>query len=99
MTIGESLKRFRTSLGLSQKRFADSLNLAYSLYQYYERDQTVPSAKVIIRIADTYDVSTDYLLGRSDTPHPLEADEKTINLVRAVQAFQASPAMEQVAAQ
>ena len=78
MTIGESLKRFRTSLGLSQKRFAESLDVACSLYQVWEYDKSVPSAKTILKIADKYNVSTDYLLGRSDVPNPSGYDEREV---------------------
>ena len=78
MTIGESLKRFRASLNLSQKRFAESLGIPYHSYQAYEYNNSVPSAKVIMKMADTYNVTTDYLLGRSDMPHPTNFDEKEV---------------------
>lgn len=88
MTFGESLKRFRSSLGLNQKEFADKLNMKPPLYQRYESGKTVPSVNFVIRLSNEYGVSTDYLLGLSDEPRPPKLDEKTLNLVRAVQAFQ-----------
>ena len=55
-------------------------------YGRYELDKNVPSAEVIIKIADAFGVSTDYLLGRSDTPkNPKvnDADKKLVNAVIA----------------
>ena len=98
MTIAESLKRFRKTFNLNQKDVADVLGIKQQSYQVYE-SKTKPSAEVIIKIADAYDVSTDYLLGRSDEPRPPKFDKKTLNLIRAMQAFQSPPAAGQVSAQ
>lgn len=90
MTIAESLKRFRKEFNLKQKDVADTLGVKQPTYNVYE-SKSIPSAAIIIKIADAYDVSTDYLLGRSDEPRPPKFDEKTLNLIRAMQAFQAPP--------
>lgn len=93
MTIAESLRRFRKTFNLKQKDVADTLGVKQPTYQVYEA-KSIPSAAVIIKLADAYDVSADYLLGRSDEPHPPKFDEKTLNLIRAMQAFQSPPATE-----
>lgn len=90
MTIAESLKRFRKTFNLNQKQVAETLGIKQQSYQVYE-SKTVPSSTVILRLADAYNVTTDYLLGRSDEPRPPKLDEKTLNLVRAMQAWQAQP--------
>ena len=89
MTLAESLKRFRNSFRLSQKQVASAGKVSWQSYQSYESGKSSPSVKIIMNIADAYDVSTDYLVGRSDEPRPLKFDEKTLNLIRAMQAFQA----------
>lgn len=99
MTFGESLKRFRVSLGLNQKEFADVFNMKPPLYQRYESGKTTPSVDFIYKITSKYGVSADYLLGLSDEPRPMKFDEKTLNLIRAMQAFQSPPATGQVPAQ
>ena len=38
----------------------------------------MPSAEVIVKIADAYGVTTDYLLGRSDEPNPTDYDEHEV---------------------
>ena len=85
MTIAESLKRFRKEFNLKQKDVADTLGVKQPTYNVYE-SKSVPSAAIILKLADAYNVSTDYLLGRSDEPRPPKFDAKTLNLLRALQA-------------
>ena len=68
MELSAALKRFRKSLGITQKQAASAANVAERLYQSYEYGKVVPSAKVLITLADYFDVSLDYLVGRSDDP-------------------------------
>ncbi|MBR1645192.1 MAG: helix-turn-helix domain-containing protein [Selenomonadaceae bacterium] len=70
MEIPTALKRFRQSLKLSQRQLSEKIGVPYQSYQTYEYGTSTPSAKVIVRIAQAFDVSTDYLLGLSDTPRP-----------------------------
>ena len=43
---------------------------SYGNYQDYEYGKVVPSATILIALADYFDVSLDYLVGRSDDPTP-----------------------------
>ena len=70
MEIPEALKRFRQSLKLSQRQLSEKIGVPYQSYQTYEYGTSVPSAKVIIKMATAFDVTTDYLLGLSDEPRP-----------------------------
>ena len=70
MSIAESLKRFRKTLKLSQRQLSDKISVPYQSYQTYEYGTSVPSAKVIVKIAVAFGVTTDYLLGLSDEPRP-----------------------------
>ena len=47
---------------------ADKLNVSQRTIASWEAGDRMPSYDVLIKIADTYMVSTDYLLGRSDEP-------------------------------
>lgn len=49
---------------LTQQKLADSLGLALRSYQCYEQGTREPSLSMLVAIADTLDVTTDYLLGR-----------------------------------
>ena len=97
MTIGEGLKRCRKARGLSQRKFADSLGISCSLYQSYEYDKIIPSVKVAMKMADAYGVTMDYLLGRSDSPVPVNVDESEMkeafaarDILRQMQSLQLS---------
>lgn len=78
MAINERLKKLRTARGLSQSETADKLGVGLSSYQKYERDKgsVTPSLEVLVRIADYYDVSVDYLLGRAKVVFEEPEDEK-----------------------
>lgn len=78
MTIGESLKRFRKEFNLTRSAVAEVLGIKPQSYIYEVKDVT-PSAQVIIDLAKNYNVSTDYLLGLTDNPNPLNRSSKFIN--------------------
>ena len=68
MKIAESLKRFRLQGGYSQGDVAEKIGIMQQMYYKYEAGKNIPSAEVIKKIAVAFNVSTDYLLGLSDTP-------------------------------
>ena len=70
MTYSEALKRFRKNYNLTQKQVAASANIQTQAYQVYEYGRD-PAISVLNKIADTYNVSLDYLVGRSDNPQRL----------------------------
>lgn len=70
MGFAENLKKYRKKMGFkSAKEFAKVLDIEYSTYMGYENRGREPKYEVLIKIADTLDVSTDDLLGR--TKHEL----------------------------
>ena len=62
------IKDFRRSIKLRQKQMAERLNICERAYQYYESGQREPSLDTISEISDTFNVSIDYLLGKSNNP-------------------------------
>ena len=60
------LRDMREDNDLKQADFAEYLCIAQTLYSRYERGfQTIP-VEHLLKLADYYNVSTDYLLGRTD---------------------------------
>lgn len=60
------LRDMRTDRDLLQKDIAEILGITQTVYSRYERGaQTIP-LEHLIKLADFYQVSTDYLLGRSN---------------------------------
>lgn len=66
MTIGERLIEVRKSAGLNQTEFSKRLGLSKQTISNYETGARQPGLDVILNIADIFNISTDYLLGRSD---------------------------------
>lgn len=66
MKLAERLKELRKERSLRQEQAAVALDISMSSYCLYEQGKREPTASVIIRMADYYDVTTDYLLGRSN---------------------------------
>lgn len=67
-TFSERLKELRKNKKLTQKSLAEAIGMSETGVQNYELEIRIPNAKTIILLADFFDVSTDYLLGRSDDP-------------------------------
>ena len=68
ISLSEALRRFRKSVKITQKQAAEVAGVAERVYQSYEYGKVIPAATVLIAIADYFDVSLDYLCGRSDDP-------------------------------
>jgi len=64
----DRLKELRKLSGLSQKGLAEKCGLSEGGIQSYELELRKPSMDAITKLADCFNVSTDYLLGRSDNP-------------------------------
>lgn len=64
----ERIKELRLSLGINQVRFASKLGVTKQCVSNWENGNLQPSMDMLIRIAQTFSVSADYLLGLSDKP-------------------------------
>ena len=62
------LKELRLSRGLTLKAMAEQLHMVQRNYQRYETGEVDPPLSKVIALADYFDVSLDYLVGRSDKP-------------------------------
>lgn len=64
----ERIKELRTSMGLNQIQFGRKLFVTKQCISNWENGNIQPSIDMLIRIAQTFSVSTDYLLGLNDKP-------------------------------
>lgn len=69
-TLGGRLAELRREKDFSQAELANRLKLGQSTIAMYESDKRQPDPATLQRLADFFQVTTDYLLGRSDTPNP-----------------------------
>jgi len=59
-------KALREEAGISQIRLATALNVSNQFVSNWENNQRRPNYELLVAIADFFDVTTDYLLGRVD---------------------------------
>lgn len=65
--FGQKLLKIRKEKKLSQHEVAEALGVHAPAIGRYERDEIRPSLEMLKKLADFYDVSTDYLLSDVDT--------------------------------
>ena len=64
----ERLNQLRDKRGVSQAAVSKEIGVSrYTIYSY-EKGKTEPTLDGLVTLADYFDVTTDYLLGRTDTP-------------------------------
>lgn len=64
--FGERLKELRNEKNLSQKDLAKILGTTNSSVCDWETDRAQPDMEMLVRLGDFFNVSIDYLLGRTD---------------------------------
>ena len=66
--IFEAIRTLREERGLSQAQVAAILGVAQNTYSQYETGKIEWTAPVLLRLADYYQVSVDFLLDRAPSP-------------------------------
>lgn len=85
MNIGERISELRKDRSFKQKDISKVLNVAISTVSNYETGSHEPDLTNLCKLADMLDVSTDYLLGRTDLTINVNSLTDTIapNLTKA----------------
>ena len=76
MTFGGRLKNLRLERRLTMQEVAIKIGLAKSSYAGYEGGQRNPPVDKLIALAQLFQVSTDFLLGLTDIPDPINSLHK-----------------------
>lgn len=63
--LNERIKELRVRRGLNQVQFAKLLNVSKQCVSNWENDNVLPSIEMLEKLADFFETTTDYLLGRS----------------------------------
>ncbi|WP_146549046.1 helix-turn-helix domain-containing protein [Rummeliibacillus suwonensis] len=66
-SLGTRIRKLREQYNISQKDFAKKINVSNVVLSRYESDERKPDYDTLEKIADYFEVSVDYLLGRSNT--------------------------------
>lgn len=84
--IGDTLKKLRTQKGLTSEELCAKIGIKGGSYRNYERNDRKPDYDTLLKLADFYHVTTDYLLGRPDAAEPVDTlrrlcDEKSCSIL------------------
>ena len=74
--VAERLRTLRNTLNISQGKMAPIVKLKQSSINRYENNQSEPSCETLLRYADYFDVSLDYIFGRTDNPQGTQYEYK-----------------------
>ena len=82
--FGRKLKELRIQAGLTQKQLAGRVKVTKSVISYYELQERYPSPEILIKLANIFHVSTDFLLGieKQQTLDISGLDEEDIRLLQ-----------------
>ena len=64
--IGKKLKKLREDKGLTQLDIAEFLRVSRTTYTQYETEKSEPDLATVLKLSEYFDVSLDYLLGKTD---------------------------------
>lgn len=85
------IKNLRQSKELTQVQLAEKLGVKKQSISNWENDNIMPSVDMLVRIADFFQVSTDYLLGRDiqepSAPHMLDITGLTPRQIEHIQCI------------
>ncbi|MBS6509774.1 MAG: helix-turn-helix transcriptional regulator [Paraclostridium bifermentans] len=84
------LREERERLGLMQKEMAQKLEVPPNTYNGYETGKRSPSLEVARHIADTLEISVDYLLGRTDRRNITKEKSKLDPSIKTIAAHRLS---------
>lgn len=93
MYFGDKLKELRTERNMTQEDLAKRLDIVKATVSGYETSQTYPSIEVLLKLCDIFDVTSDYLLGRSESRVLLKSDltdEQIFIVQRLIREFERS---------
>ncbi len=68
----DNLKKLRDEKSISQKQLADVISVSQQSINKYENHNIEPDISTLIKLADYFDVSVDYLVGHTDIRHRIE---------------------------
>lgn len=68
MNCGHRLAHLRKTRRLTQQEVAQAIGVSRAAYSHYEHNRRKPNYLILKRISNLFQVSTDYLLGRTEDP-------------------------------
>lgn len=75
--IGERIQYLRLEKEMTQKELAAAINVSLKTIQFYEQGRNTPDVEMIVRLAQYFNVSSDFILGLINVPIPLDERKNT----------------------
>ena len=92
--LGERLKAARTAKHMSQQALADIIGKSLNTVGLYERGLRQPSLETLCLLADTLEVSSDYLLARTESKLPSPSSNSDEDLEKRVSRIETKIGLE-----
>lgn len=77
--LGNRIKTLREELGIKQEELAKKMSVSPSAIGMYETNKREPNNELILKLAQFFNVSTDYLLGKTDVKNPINQIDDILN--------------------
>ncbi|OAO79855.1 helix-turn-helix domain-containing protein [Anoxybacillus flavithermus] len=82
--LGDRLKRLRLEKKLTQEELGKKINVTKVSISGYENGNRTPDTETLQKLADFFNVTTDYLLGRTDDPNPPGNDNEELGTLARI---------------
>lgn len=82
--IGKRIKLLRTEKEVTQKELADFLSLTPKMISFYEKGERFPPHDIISKLSDYFNVTTDYLLCKTDKRNSSDETEEEKDIEKAI---------------
>lgn len=90
MVLGSNIAQLRERRGLSQAALSKELNISQATLAMYETNKRRPNVEMLNSIADYFNVTTDYLLGRPEKTDTTKSD-KIEDMLDSAMTFDGKP--------
>ncbi|PFZ03795.1 transcriptional regulator [Bacillus pseudomycoides] len=90
--IGEIIKKLRRKKNITQEQLGNAIGVSKMAISYFEKGKKAPGRETLEKIADYFNITTDYLLGRSDDPELTEYESKVVteegnNIIKLIETL------------
>lgn len=91
MTLGNKIATLRKGLSMTQPMLAEKMNVSQSTVTSWENDRRNVSGDDLVKLAKLFNVSTDYLLGKTEIKEPLKTKQAEITDEQVIMTFEGKP--------
>lgn len=95
MTLGNKISTLRKGMSMTQPMLAEKMNVSQSTVTSWENDRRNVGNDDLVKLADLFNVSTDYLLGKTTIKEPLKTKQAEITDDQVIMTFEGKPIPEE----